>query len=80
MDNDGFKDVVIGESPEFGATAGAAYVVFGFESLHYADLDVSKLDGVNGFRVEGSNAGDYAGTSVAGAGVRGGTYVAFWLG
>lgn len=69
VNNDGFNDVVIGESPEYSSTAGAAYVVFGSATFADIDLDVSPLDGTNGFKIEGSDSGDYAGTSVAGAGV-----------
>lgn len=32
-------------------------------------MDVLNLDGTNGFKVEGRDAGDYAGTSVGAAGV-----------
>lgn len=33
------------------------------------ELDVSALDGTNGFKIEGTDVGDYAGSAVAGAGV-----------
>lgn len=69
MNNDGYTDVIIGESPEFTSTAGAAYVFFGSDDFSATSLDVSALDGTNGFKIEGTEAGDYAGTSVAGAGV-----------
>ena len=72
VNNDGYDDVIIGESPELTTTAGAAYVVFGSESFSALELDVSALDGTNGFKIEGSDAGDYAGSAVAGAGVSGG--------
>ncbi len=71
FNNDGFDDVIIGESPEFTTTAGAAYVVFGSESFSALELDVSALDGTNGFKIEGTDAGDYAGSAVAAAGVSG---------
>lgn len=69
VNNDGFNDVILGESPEFSSTAGAAYVVFGSESFSFVDIDVSTLDGTNGFKIDGTDVGDYAGTSVASAGV-----------
>lgn len=69
VNNDGFNDVILGESPEYSSTAGAAYVIFGSETFSFDDFDVSALDGTNGFKVEGADVGDYAGTSVAGAGV-----------
>lgn len=69
VNNDGFKDVILGESPESSSTAGAAYVVFGSETFSAIELDVSALDGTNGFKIEGTDNGDYAGTAVAGVGV-----------
>ena len=69
VNNDGFKDVILGESPQSASTAGAAYIVFGSESFSAIDLDVSALDGTNGFKIEGTDDGDYAGTAVAGVGV-----------
>lgn len=69
VNNDGFKDIILGESPASSSTAGAAYVVFGSETFSATGLDVSALDGTNGFKIEGADAGDYAGTAVAGVGV-----------
>lgn len=71
VNNDGFNDVILGESPDSTSTAGAAYVVFGSESFSALNLDVSALDGTNGFKIEGTDAGDFAGTAVCGAGVCG---------
>ncbi|CAN0027680.1 unnamed protein product, partial [Ectocarpus sp. 8 AP-2014] len=68
VNNDGFNDVILGESPDSTSTAGAAYVVFGSESFSALNLDVSALDGTNGFKIEGTDAGDFAGTAVCGAG------------
>ncbi|CAM9568036.1 unnamed protein product, partial [Hapterophycus canaliculatus] len=68
INNDGYNDVIVGESPEFTTTAGAAYVIFGAESFSTVSLDVSTLDGTNGFKIQGTDAGDFAGTAVAGAG------------
>lgn len=45
--------------------------MFGSESFSAVELDVSALDGTNGFKIEGTDAGDFAGTAVAGAGVSG---------
>lgn len=69
VNNDGFQDVILGESPASSSIAGAAYVVFGSEIFSAIELDISALDGTNGFKIEGTDAGDYAGTAVAGAGV-----------
>lgn len=43
--------------------------MFGSESFSAIEMDVSALDGTNGFKLAGTDAGDYAGTAVAGAGV-----------
>lgn len=69
VNDDGFKDIILGESPESSSTAGAAYVVFGSEAFSTIELDISALDGTNGFKIEGTDNGDYAGTAVAGVGV-----------
>ena len=45
-----------------------AYVVFGRASGFGASLDLASLDGTNGFRLDGIDAGDQSGCSVAGAG------------
>lgn len=45
--------------------------MFGSESFSTVELDVSALDGTNGFKIEGNDVGDFAGTAVAGAGVSG---------
>lgn len=71
INNDGYDDVILGESPEFTTNPGAAYVIFGSESFSAISLDVSALDGSNGFKIQGTDAGDFAGTAVSGAGVSG---------
>ena len=48
--------------------AGESYVVFGRASGFGASLDLATLDGTNGFRLDGIDAGDGSGASVAGAG------------
>ena len=67
VNGDGFADVVIGA---FGADAnkGAAYVVFGRATGLPADLDLTTLNGTNGFKISGEAAGDYAGRAVGAAG------------
>ena len=44
------------------------YVVFGTDTGFAASLDLAALDGSNGFRLDGIDAYDYSGISVAGAG------------
>ncbi|PTQ87736.1 FG-GAP repeat protein [Nitrosomonas ureae] len=70
VNGDGFDDVIVGA---FGAApngnfSGSSYVVFGKVSGFNTTLDLSSLDGSNGFRVEGLAAGDQLGNSVSAAG------------
>ncbi len=70
MNGDGFADMIV--STQYasinGIATGAAYVVFGSDQGFPADLNVSALNGVNGFRVTGGAEGDLAGFSVSAAG------------
>jgi hypothetical protein len=63
VNGDGFADVIVG-----AFAADAAYVVFGKASGFAANIDLSSLDGTNGFKLTGVNAGEYTGFSVATAG------------
>jgi hypothetical protein len=68
MNGDGKEDLLIG-APNALGTAGQAFVIFGRDPRFTSStLDVSTLDGSNGFRINGSNAGDQLGYSVASAG------------
>jgi hypothetical protein len=70
VNGDGFADLIIGAdyaSPN-GTYSGASYVVFGAASGFAANLDLSTLDGSNGFQISGEAAYDYSGSSVSGAG------------
>ena len=70
VNGDGFDDVIvgaIGAGPN-GIDGGASYVVFGKPSDFDATLDLSSLDGSNGFRMDGVAKGDLSGSSVSGAG------------
>ena len=50
------------------ALAGESYVVFGSEHSLRAELDLSDLNGTNGFTINGIDAGDHSGRSVSSAG------------
>jgi hypothetical protein len=67
VNGDGFDDLIIaGFTALLGA--GASYVVFGHAGGFAETLDVSSLDGINGFQILGEDAGDGSGGSVASAG------------
>ena len=71
---DGISDVVVGEPfwSLFDRSVGRAYVIFGRNTAakgHFpANLDVSSLDGHNGFSMDGLTKGDILGLSVDTAG------------
>ena len=71
VNGDGFGDLIVGAAqadPNGNSYAGESYVVFGKAGGFAASLDLASLDGGNGFRIGGINAGDHIGSSVAGAG------------
>ncbi len=71
VNGDGFADLIIGAEladPIAGADAGESYVVFGLDQGFGASIDLSDLDGENGFRIDGVDADDRSGRSVGGAG------------
>lgn len=67
---DGIADFMIGAPhADFnGESSGASYVVFGSDQPWVSPLNLSSLNGVNGFVVKGVSAGDKSGTSVSAAG------------
>jgi len=69
VNGDGFDDLIVGASQDsvFLGT-GAAYVVFGHAGGFGANIDVSSLNGANGFTITGAAFHDRAGWSVASAG------------
>ena len=70
VNGDGYEDVIIGafrDAPN-GVDSGSAYVVFGQAGGFNASLQLSALNGTNGFKLNGVAAGDFAGRSVAGVG------------
>jgi Ca2+-binding RTX toxin-like protein len=66
---DGFDDMIIGanKADPHGNNSGAAYVVFG-KASGFGALDLSNLDGTNGFKILGGGTEAWAGRSVAAAG------------
>ncbi len=69
VNGDGYNDLIIGANG-VGSSAGATYVVYGGASAPGTNgvLDISMLDGTNGFTLTGIDADDYSGRSVSSAG------------
>jgi hypothetical protein len=75
VNGDGLADLIIGargatgvdESGNKANRAGESYVVFGNETWEKT-LELEALDGTNGFRLIGIDAGDQSGSSVSSAG------------
>lgn len=72
INNDGFDDLVIGAdraAPNGDTRAGESYVVFGGASVgNSGSIELSSLDGNDGFVLNGTDVFDYSGASVDGAG------------
>ena len=73
VNGDGYDDLIIGAhyaDPNGVSRAGETYVVYGGASAPGSDgvLDLSDLDGTNGFILNGIDRNDYSGISVSSAG------------
>ena len=71
VNGDGFADLIVGAiaaSPGGIRAAGSSFVVFGKASGFAPVINLSTLNGSNGFRLDGVTANDFSGSSVAGAG------------
>ena len=70
INGDGLDDFVLGASgaDDNGDSSGAVYVVFGRSGNTRGPIDVSALNGTNGFAIFGQSAGDFVGASVSAAG------------
>jgi hypothetical protein len=74
INGDGIDDLIIG-APSAASGAGQSYVVFGRKNSFSQSLDLSSLDGSNGFAINGINgvkpdgsSSDSSGNSVSSAG------------
>ena len=71
INGDGLADLIIGAedaAPNGKDRAGESYVVFGRSGGFEAALELSALDGTNGFVINGIDERDRSGRSVSGAG------------
>jgi hypothetical protein len=70
VNGDGFADLIVGDhlADVNGSNSGSSYVVFGKASGFAANLNLTSLDGGNGFKLNGGAAVDISGFSVASAG------------
>jgi len=67
VNGDGFDDVIVG-AVGVNYSSGAAYVVFGKTSGFAPAVDLSALNGTNGFRLDSAAVGDNTGFAVSTAG------------
>lgn len=69
INDDGFDDILIGanKADPHGGNSGAAYLVFG-KASGFGFLDLSNLDGTNGFKMLGGAFDAWAGRRVAAGG------------
>ena len=56
INGDGFDDVILGSSSAGSHSSGSSYVVFGRASGFDASMNLSSLDGSNGFSLDGMAA------------------------
>ncbi|MBB5222196.1 Ca2+-binding RTX toxin-like protein [Amaricoccus macauensis] len=71
VNGDGIADMMIGArggDPGGRSAAGQSYVLFGTKAGFAAEIELSDIDGTNGFRIDGVDAGGHSGSWVAGAG------------
>jgi len=70
VNGDSIDDVLVGAfaADPNGLSSGRSYVVFGKTSGFSSPLQLSSLDGTNGFKLDGELAGDRSGVSVSAAG------------
>ena len=70
INGDGFDDLVVGARRAIsnGLSSGRSYVIFGSAARLPNPFELSSLNGINGFILNGESSGDQAGNSVSSAG------------
>ncbi|MDZ8093212.1 MAG: hypothetical protein RMZ42_14960 [Nostoc sp. DedQUE05] len=70
INGDGIDDLIIGapDARPNGNYSGQSYVVFGSKGGFDAQFNLSTLNGINGFTINGTNITYYSGSSVSSAG------------
>ena len=71
VNGDGYDDIIIGASgaDPNGESSGSSYIVFGKATGDFGrTIELSEIDGSNGFRIDGERKFDYSGISVSSAG------------
>ena len=70
VNGDGFDDILIGVplGDPNGSASGESYIVFGSDVSFGSSLELSSLNGMNGFVINGIDAGDTSGINVSSAG------------
>lgn len=70
INGDGVDDLIIGAryASPIGSLSGRSYVIFGSASGLPGSIELSALNGTNGFSLNGEDSFDLAGESVSGAG------------
>jgi Ca2+-binding RTX toxin-like protein len=81
VNGDGFDDVLIGavNADPHGTNSGEAYLVFGHSVLD-TSINLTSLNGTDGFKITGIDAGDFAGASVSGGDFNGDGYADILIG
>jgi hypothetical protein len=70
VNGDGYADLIVGSQADANGQhdAGVAYVVYGKAAPFAASVDLSSIDGTNGFTISGTSANAIVGDVVASAG------------
>ncbi|MEW6499050.1 MAG: hypothetical protein AB1589_42165, partial [Cyanobacteriota bacterium] len=73
FNGDGFADLLVGapQADPNGETSGQSYLIYGKAAGFPASINLSELDGTNGFALNGVNANDFSGISVSATDING---------